>query len=154
MSTIEQALAAAEHTCRERGVRFTPVRRRVLAILLEQPQPLTAYQILDHLRTAQPRAQPPTVYRALDFLLRQGLVHRIESTNSYLACNHGDEHTGESAAHWPQFLLCDECGDAREVPLAAELQHLLAQLAQGHGFHIGKRPLELHGLCRQCRSAA
>lgn len=152
MSAIEQLLLAAERDCREQGVRFTPVRRRVLAILLEQPQPLTAYQILDHLRAAQPNAQPPTVYRALEFLLRLGFVHRIESTNRYMACNHGPGDSHEDA-HWPQLLLCEACGDAREVPLATELQDLLAQLAQGHGFQIGQRPLELHGLCRQCRSA-
>lgn len=151
MSIIEQGLAEAERECRAQGVRFTPVRRRVLEILLRQRQPLTAYQILDVLRTAQPRAQPPTVYRALEFLLRQGLIHRIESSNRYLACNHTHADADEGA-HWPQFLLCESCGDAREVPLATELQQLLGQLARRHGFHLGPRPLELHGLCQGCRS--
>ena len=152
MVSTEQALAQAEQQCQQQGARFTAARRRVLAILLQQSQPQTAYQILDLLRAEQPGAQPPTVYRALDFLLRHALVHRIESTNSYLACNSPHTHDEDTGHHWPQFLLCDACGDTREVPLAGELRQALARQANEYGFRIGQRPLEVHGLCPRCQS--
>lgn len=148
----DRALAHAAEHCEAHGARFTPARRRVLAILLGQGQPLTAYQLLDLLRDHQPGAQPPTVYRALDFLMRNELVHRIESTNSYLPCNH--QHCGHhhpEGEHWPQFLLCDRCGETREVPLDSALRQALTRQAREYGFEVGARPLELHGLCPGCR---
>ena len=156
MTAVDRALAHAAEHCASHGARFTPARRRVLGILLRQDQPLTAYQVLDVLREEQPGAQPPTVYRALDFLMRNDLVHRLESTNSYLPCNHAHchDHGAEQGEHWPQFLLCDKCGEAREVPLASALRDALTRQARSHGFQMGARPLELHGLCAACRPDA
>lgn len=155
MTAIDKALSHAAEHCEAHGARFTPARRRVLGILLREGQPLTAYQVLDLLRGEHPGAQPPTVYRALDFLMRNELVHRIESTNSYLPCNHAHCHGNvEQGEHWPQFLLCDQCGETREVPLPATLREALARQAGSHGFEVGARPLELHGVCANCRGRA
>ncbi|RMD92342.1 MAG: transcriptional repressor, partial [Alphaproteobacteria bacterium] len=78
------ALARAEARCRESGLRLTPLRRRVLEILLESHRPLGAYDILARLRADGRPAQPPVAYRALDFLVAHGLAHRLHSLNAFL----------------------------------------------------------------------
>ena len=82
------AITHAERVCKERAQKFTPIRRQVLQALLSSHRPLGAYEVIDELAKSMPRPAPITVYRALDFLMANGLVHRIESRNAYLACAH------------------------------------------------------------------
>ena len=96
------AIAHAERVCGLRAQKFTPIRRQVLQALLASHRPLGAYEVIDELARSMPRPAPITVYRALDFLMENGLVHRIESRNAYLACAHDHD-----AAAMVAFLICD-----------------------------------------------
>lgn len=124
------------------GERLTTSRRRVLELLLEAGQPVKAYDLMAHFSPGEPQAKPPTIYRALEFLERQGLVHRIPSLNAYVACR-------VEGGHDAAFLICDCCGATREVaPPGAEA---LARQAGQAGFAISGLMLEAHGLCADCR---
>ena len=107
------AMAVAEALCGERGQRLTPIRRKVLAALLGSHQPLGAYDIIERLAPTGPRPAPITVYRALEFLRENGLVHRIESRNAFIACVH-NHATGELVV----FLICERCGAVGEASSA------------------------------------
>ena len=100
---ISHAIGAAEEACAEQGLQLTPQRRRVLEILLEEHRAMGAYELLDVLRTEGIGAQPPTVYRALDFLVSNGFAHKIERLNAFVACAHPGER------HAPAFLICSDC---------------------------------------------
>src|SRR4029079_12539437 len=103
----------AELACKLRAQNFTPIRRRVLQALLSSHRPLGAYELIDQLAKSMPRPAPITIYRALEFLIENGLVHRIESRNAYLACAHDHD-----AAAMVAFLICDACGSVGEIPAA------------------------------------
>ncbi len=126
------------------GDRMTPVRRRVLEILREAPRALGAYDVLERLKDEGRSAQPPTAYRALDFLVRNGLAHRVERLNAFVACGHpGTEHT-------PSFLICRGCDTVAEARIAARGGRL-AKAAADTGFQIEKSAMEAVGLCSECR---
>ncbi len=139
-------LAQADALCRRRGVRMTEQRRRVFEILSDLGRPAGAYEVLDHLRRAVPGAAPPTVYRALEFLLAQGLVHRLESLNAYVSCHH------PGAPHRSQFLICRACGEVRELEDGAVDLSLGALLA-AEGFTPERRIVEVTGRCARCGQA-
>lgn len=140
---ISDTLTTAEARCREQGLQFTPVRRRVLEILLAEHRALGAYDILPTLAEEGLGSQPPVVYRALDFLVKNGLAHRIELLNAYIAC----AHLGE--AHAPAFLICRECRLVAEAD--AELaKGRLGDAAQDAGFTIERMVVEVEGLCPAC----
>jgi Fur family zinc uptake transcriptional regulator len=142
---IASALDAAETRCAERGARLTPLRRRVLEIVWRGHAPVGAYDVLDRLReSGAGSATPPTVYRALDFLMEHGLVHRIESLNAFIGCNHPDE------AHSGQFLICRDCGLVAELD-DAEIADVLTSKARALGFAEERATVELRGLCPDCR---
>ncbi|GEN24509.1 transcriptional repressor [Halomonas cupida] len=138
-------LHQAEQHCARRGVRFTPIRRRVLELIANTSGGLKAYDLLDLLARDHASARPPTVYRALDFLIDQGLVHRIESLNAYVACP-CPEH-----AHRFQLLICRECGHVEELHLDDVNDQLTAQ-AKALGFQVQRQTIELLGLCRKCQA--
>ena len=115
------AIAHAEAVCARRAQKFTPIRRQVLQALLSSHRPLGAYEVIDELAKSMPRPAPITVYRALDFLMENGLVHRIESRNAFLACAHDHDETAMVA-----FLICDHCGSVGEIPAAPVAQSLNA----------------------------
>ncbi len=138
------ALEAAGQLAEARGVRLTPLRRRVLEIVLESHRPMGAYDVLKVL--CAPRAQPPTVYRALDFLLRQGFVHRIDSLNAYIGC------FSPERPHRSHFLLCESCGRAAEIHDDA-LVAALGAAASAAGFAVRRETVEISGLCPQCASS-
>lgn len=144
---IADALAAAEATCAGRGARLTPLRRRVLELVWGGHGPVGAYAVLAALRDEAQNAAPPTVYRALEFLLEQGLVHKIERLNAYVGCSHpGTLHAG-------QFLICARCGAAAELDdpaITAAVDRGAARL----GFLVTGRTVEIEGLCPACREAA
>lgn len=142
---IARAMAHVDATCAEEGLQMTPVRSRVLQILLEQHKALGAYEILERLRAEGLGSQPPVAYRALDFLRRAGFVHRIESLNAFVACTQSD------AAHTPAFLICRDCRRVIEAPAEPEGSQL-ARAAEGAGFAIETAVREAEGLCADCRA--
>jgi Fur family zinc uptake transcriptional regulator len=143
---LAYALAEAERRCGVGGERLTAPRRRVLELLLEAGGPVKAYDLMAQFGGASGEtAKPPTVYRALEFLGRIGLTHRIESLNAYMACRLGE------ASHAAGFLICDCCGAAREIDrLPADW---VADAADKAGFKLERVTVEAHGLCSDCAAA-
>ncbi|NBC15539.1 MAG: transcriptional repressor [Gammaproteobacteria bacterium] len=141
-STLTQALSRAEALCRERGVRLTTQRRRVLELVCRANRPVGAYELLDQLRDGG-SAAPPTVYRALDWLLAQGLVHKLETLHAYIGCTH-PEHP-----HASQFLICNGCGGVTELEDQA-IAGSLASVAAETGFRPSRPVVEVIGTCSDC----
>lgn len=139
-------LARAEALALEKGVRLTPVRKRVLEILLEAHRALGAYDVLQRLASEGFGNQPPVAYRALDFLVDQGLAHRIRRLNAFTACMHPGE------AHSPAFLICRMCDAVAEAP-AAPVRAALDAAASALGFSIERTNIEALGLCPACVAA-
>ncbi len=142
-------IAAVEHACRERGLRLTPIRARVLSLIAEAGKPVKAYELLEKVREGKGAGAdaPPTVYRALDFLMANGFVHKLESVNAFVACHHPN-----SAQHSVPFLICDRCHSAVEL----EDSEVVAQLdarAKALGFQPQAQTLEVHGLCARCAAS-
>lgn len=140
---IDDALAQAVAHCAETGARLTPLRRRVLEIVWQSHKPLGAYGILDVLAAEGRPPMPPTVYRALEFLLAQGLVHRIPSLNAYIGC------VDPNRPHGGQYLICRSCGTVAELTDDA-LTARLAARAKGHGFRVESTLTEVVGQCPAC----
>ena len=140
------ALRHAEKVCEGRGQKFTPIRRHVLQALLSSHRPLGAYEIIDELAKVIARPAPITVYRALDFLMENGLVHRIESRNAFLACAHNHDDIAMVA-----FLICDRCGSVGEIP-AAPIAHAINEAARGTGFSPKLSVVEITGTCVHCQT--
>lgn len=136
-------LAGAERRCTAANERLTAPRRRVLELLLQAGQPVKAYDLIAAFGEDGAPAKPPTVYRALEFLSKQGFAHRIESLNAYVACRRGED--GHAAA----FLICDCCGATREIASAADPMQALGEAA---GYALTGVTIEAHGLCAACRS--
>jgi Fur family zinc uptake transcriptional regulator len=141
------ALHHAEQVCARRSQKFTPIRRQVLQALLSSHRPLGAYEVIDELAKSMPRPAPITVYRALDFLMENGLVHRIESRNAFLACGHDHEDAAMVA-----FLICDRCGSVGEVP-ATRVAQSLNDAARTTGFVPKLSVVEITGTCAHCQTA-
>jgi len=143
---IVDALDKAAALCSQRGARLTQIRRRVLELIWSSHRPIGAYSILEVLKKERTNAAPPTVYRALDFLLEQGLVHRIQSQNAFIGCPNPDpnlQHTGT-------FLICTDCGNAVELE-ETKIDRLLEISASNQGFVIESRTVEAAGLCPDCQ---
>jgi Fur family transcriptional regulator, zinc uptake regulator len=143
---IEDAVAAAETLCTAKGLRFTPLRRRVLELVWSSHKPVGAYALLDQLRNEELGSAPPTVYRTLDFLIEHGLIHRIERMNAFVGCSHPGE------AHRGFFLICGECGNAEEME-SAGVAESIATTANRRGFAARDMTLEVTGVCAECRRA-
>src|SRR6266511_2434394 len=139
------AMAVAEERCVERGQRLTAIRRDVLAALLVSHRPLGAYEIMDRLAPEGPRPAPITIYRALEFLRENGLVHRIESRNAFVACVHN-----HAASSFVVFLIYERCGAVGEAS-SDELTATLTSAARAAGFTPKSPVLELSGVCTHCR---
>jgi Fur family zinc uptake transcriptional regulator len=142
-------LSAADAHCVQAGQKLTPPRRRVLQQLLEAGQPVKAYDLIAGYGEDGAPAKPPTVYRALDFLSKQGFAHRIESLNAYVACRHSPTEGGPDN-HAAAFLICDCCGATREIDPA--VLDSIEQAAGAPGFQVRSVTIEAHGLCRDCRA--
>lgn len=141
------ALAHADNLCRERGQRLTPTRRQILEALLESHKPLGAYDIIDRAAEKGARPAPITIYRALDFLMENGLVHRIESRNAFIACIH--DHRADDVI---MFLICERCGAVGEARSAA-VADTLKSAARAAGFAPKTPVIEVSGVCRHCAAA-
>jgi Fur family zinc uptake transcriptional regulator len=137
-------IAEAQRRCADAGESFTPLRRRVLELLLDQPGPAKAYDLLPLLDTEK-QAKPPTIYRALDFLVRMGLAHKIESLNAFVACDVG------ACERSTIFLICEKCGGAEEFDAGHALIDL-KDAAKKDGFAIRRTMIEASGLCMACQA--
>ncbi|MCC2607903.1 transcriptional repressor [Planctobacterium marinum] len=142
--TQELILEKAKAYCDAKGVRFTSLREKVYALMLEHSGAVGAYDLLDQLKATEDSAKPATVYRSLDFLLEMGLVHKLESDNTFIACHHFDCH------HPVQFLICESCGNVEEIQ-SSGLKEQLEEQATSLGFKVKKQTIEAHGLCAQCQ---
>ena len=140
---VVDAIAQADRICRERGLRFTPLRRQVLKIVWDRHAPTGAYDILDALRVGKRGAAPPTVYRALEFLREHGFVHKIESLNSFVGCNQ------PSGKHMGQFLICSKCSQVGELD-DPEIEIIIQKKAAVAGFSVTRPTIEILGLCPDC----
>ena len=141
---------AVEHACHERGLRLTAIRARVLGLVAAAGKPIKAYDLLELVRKGEGAgaAAPPTVYRALDFLLANGFIHKLESVNSFVACHHPS-----TDQHSVPFLICNRCHSAVELEDRGVVDALDAR-ARALGFVPQAQTLEVHGLCARCASAA
>ena len=153
---LDASLDRAAALCTRRGAQLTTLRRQVLRLVLEAEQPVGAYALLDRLKASRAGAAPPTVYRALDFLVEQGLIHKVERLGAFVGCAEVDDHPAEcdcGAAHdHPhQFLICATCGGTTElndpgVTLA------LARAAAAAGFTLARATVEAEGVCARCQA--
>ena len=144
---VEDALAAAGLRCTRDAASLTPLRRRVLELVWQSHGPVRAYDLLDRLRAERRSAAPPTVYRALDFLLAHGLIHRIESLNAYVGCSDPDRK------HGGQFLICRSCGTVAELDDDG-IARAVAERARALGFGVERQTIEVMGLCPGCAAGA
>jgi len=134
---------AVERACEERGLKLTPLRKRVLELVARDKKPVKAYDVLEHLKADRERAAPPTVYRALDFLIEHGFIHKLQSINAYTSCHHPAE------PHTVPFFICDQCESAIEL-CDDRVAGLLLRQAETLGFKPSAQTVEVHGICARC----
>lgn len=137
-----------ERACGARGLRLTPIRAHALRLIADAKRPLKAYELLDRMKETHDSAAPPTVYRALDFLLEHGFIHKLASINAFVGCHHPGGET-----HAVPFLICDVCQSATEL----EDERIVASLetrARSLGFTPRAQTLEVHGTCAKCSEGA
>jgi len=141
---ISEALSVAEHLCLERGVQLTPIRHQVLALIWESHKAVKAYELLDRLKPLQQAAKPATIYRALDFLIEQGLIHRVESLNAFVGCSCSGHQ------HEQLLLICKLCQEVEERS-AKEVMLALSDEIKQAGFIVYSKAIEVHGICAECQ---
>ena len=144
---VSEAIAAAETYCKKYGLSFTPLRRQVLELVWSSHGPIGAYELLDKLRVSRGNAEPPTVYRALEFFIENRLIHRIESLNAYVGC--GDP----ARRHGGQFLICRDCKSIAELDDVA-IDRAVNRRAGALGFEAEQQTVEVVGLCSVCSGEA
>lgn len=144
---VDRVLAEVEAISEEENLRLTPIRRRVLEILLEAHEAIGAYDLLKRLADEGLKAQPPVAYRALDFLQTHGFVHKIERLNAFVACMHPTE------AHTPAFLICRLCNTVAEARPAVTVT-ALGDIAASLDFQVESMVVEAQGICESCRISA
>ncbi|MCW9044798.1 MAG: transcriptional repressor [Alphaproteobacteria bacterium] len=143
---VDDALKQAETLCKDNGARLTPIRKRVLELVWSSHKPVGAYDILEILNSERRGSAPPTVYRALDFLLEHGLVHRIEFLNAFIGCN------DPGAPHVGQFVICRECRDAIELN-DPKIPEVIANVAYASGYTDLRHTVEVEGICPNCQKS-
>ena len=140
---ILEQIRFAEKYCDANSLQLTPVRRKVLELLLQSKGAIGAYDILDHLRQAGFKSQPPVAYRALEFLLKYGFAHKVEQLNAFVACTHpGEEHS-------PAFMICRNCDSVSEMETDGS-EFPLSGVTNFSGFKIEEAIIEAKGLCNVC----
>lgn len=148
---VEKLLEQAQQKCQQAGVRFTDKRSQILKTLLVAKQPLSAYELLDlYNKQAEQSMQAMSAYRILDLFVELNLIHKLTSSNKYIACAH---LACQHAHHDQYFVVCNHCGETREVDIP---QPLLAQLEKSvadAGFYLQRTQFELDCLCNGCRAA-
>ncbi len=141
---VNQALTTAEHLCVERGVQLTSIRHQVLSLIWESHKAVKAYDLLDRLKPLQQSAKPATIYRALDFLIEQGLIHRVESLNAFVGCRCSGHQ------HEQLLLICKHCQEVEERTATKVMQSLSEEFAQAR-FVAHSKAIEIHGICEKCK---
>ena len=144
--TADSLLQQAQRVCQKKGARFTKVREQVFLLLANRQGAVGAYDLLAELKETDAAAKPATIYRALDFLSKQGFVHKIESINAFIMCHHFGE-----CNHPVQLLICDECGHVEEIQ-SNNFDLALRTMADANGFTISHQIVEAHGSCKNCPS--
>ena len=152
-SQLDSLLRAAEVSCAEKGARLTQRRRQVLTVLMQSSSPLSAYEVLDLCNRSTTSAMPAmSVYRILDFLEQQLLVHRLSTSNKFVSCAHiACDHKHFRTTH---FLLCEGCSSVEEVDATEEASEALEQMAKTVGFKLTAQQFELSGICTSCQNSA
>lgn len=143
-ASAQNKLHRMEASSRHQGINLTAQRRLVLQLMLAQNKMISAYDLLDELRKIEPQAKPPTIYRALEFLLQYGFIHKVQSNNSYILCPHF-----ERPEHLFILLICDECKTILEEE-SHQVDALLIEKAQRHDFKIHHKLIEINGKCKNC----
>jgi Fur family zinc uptake transcriptional regulator len=141
----EKAIHTAEQLCNQRGVRFTPIRREVLELIWESHRAVKAYDLLDRIKPKAGTAKPATVYRVLDFLLAQGLIHKVESLNAFIGCSFSDRR------HEQLLLTCVQCHEVEERPGERVMEAIAKELERA-AFTLQSKAIEIHGICARCGS--
>ena len=154
---LDASLDQAAALCAGRGAQLTALRRDVLRLVLAADQPLGAYALLDRLKASRAGAAPPTVYRALDFLVEHGLIHKVERLGAFIGCVDALEHPADCGCdarhdHPHQFLICQRCGATAEISDPA-IARALARAAEAAGFAARRATVEVEGLCARCATA-
>ena len=154
---LDASLDRAAALCTRRGAQLTELRRQVLRLVLEAGQPVGAYALLDRLKASRAGAAPPTVYRALDFLVEQGLIHKVERLGAFIGCVEVDHHPtdcdcGDAHDHPHQFLICGRCGTTTELSDPG-VALALSRAAAAAGFALVRTTVEAEGLCSACQAA-
>lgn len=146
---VEQTISHALKFCQESGVRLTPKREKVLRVLLEADNPLSAYDVVEQFRQDYSENLPAmSAYRILTFLLDNGFIHKLETTNQFLSCHHiCCDHPHQP----PKFLICDQCNTVKELTISQDTLNELNRGIEDAGFTLVRKQLELHGLCEQCQ---
>ncbi|MGZ8143829.1 MAG: transcriptional repressor [Methylosarcina sp.] len=144
---VTQALDTAEHLCVVRGVQLTPIRHQVLSLIWESHKAVKAYELLDRLKPLKNAAKPATIYRALDFLIEQGLIHRIESLNAFVGCSRSGHQ------HEQLLLICNRCHEVEERPATEVMAALANEITQAR-FVAHSKAIEIQGVCSQCLEAS
>ncbi|MDD2760707.1 MAG: transcriptional repressor [Methylomonas sp.] len=139
----EKAIHSAEQVCNQCGVRFTPIRREVLKIIWESHRAVKAHDLLDRIKPKVGTAKPATDYRALDFLLEQGLIHRVESLNAFIGCSCSERQ------HEQLLLICIRCHEVEERPCERLMEAIAKELEQA-SFTMQRKAIEIHGICGRC----
>ncbi len=140
---VSEALGIAQRLCLSRGVQLTPIRQQVLELIWDSHKAVKAYDLLDRLKPLQHAAKPATIYRALDFLTEQGLIHRVESLNAFVGCNCSGHQ------HELLLLICKQCHDVEERPAPKVMTALSEEFSQA-GFVTHSKAIEAHGICVNC----
>ena len=140
---VTNALNIAEQMCTARGVQLTPIRYQILELIWESHKPVKAYELLERVKPLAMAAKPPTIYRALEFLSEQGLIHRVESLNAFIGCSCAN------APHEQLLLICKNCQEVEERT-APQVMQALAEEFNEAGFTVHSKAIEIHGLCSTC----
>lgn len=134
-----------ESICSSRSLRFTPLRKRVLEIIAQEKRPIKAYDILDILQKEDPAAKPSTVYRTLDFLMDNGIIHKLNSSNSYAACSHPKEMHGQC-----YFMICEKCNTIKECCNSGLITEEIHNITNNNNFKTSDISIEIKGVCKNC----
>ncbi len=140
---VSEALATASQLCVVRGVHLTPIRQQVLELIWESHKAVKAYELLDRIKPMMDAAKPATIYRALDFLIEQGLIHRVESLNAFVGCS------CSAYQHEQLLLICNNCQDVEERQ-APEVMQALSKEIKLADFIVHSKAIEVHGVCTKC----
>ena len=140
---IDEALKKAEIICNDKGVKLTKLRQRVLKLIWKSHGYVKAYDLLNDLKKIDAAAKPPTIYRSLDFLIKHGFIHKIQSLNAFVGCSHPDEHED------CYFLICKECKSIEEC-CSNTVKKALTSTSGKNNFSPNQVTLEITGICQDC----